>query len=85
MKAVNDSFFLFLIATALMVFESKSYITMTYEFPCPDVVGNLPGRSVAIMPPFNSFQAIAPLTGHEKGSLFKGAYFPQKWDLLPPF
>jgi hypothetical protein len=28
---------------------------------------------------------IAPLKGHEKRSLFKGAYFPQKWDLLPPF
>jgi hypothetical protein len=41
-----------------MVFESKSYITMTYEFPCPDVVGNLPGRSVAMMP-FNSSNDIA--------------------------
>jgi hypothetical protein len=74
---INDSFFLFLIATALMVFESKSYITMTYEFPCPDVVGNLPGRSVAIMP-FNSFQAMAPLTGHEKGIHFWGEHISIK-------
>jgi hypothetical protein len=44
-------------ATALVVLGSKSYITMTYKFPCPDVVGNLPGRSVAIIP-FNSSNAI---------------------------
>jgi hypothetical protein len=30
---------------------------MTYEFPCPDVVGNWPGMSVAIMP-FSSLNAI---------------------------
>jgi hypothetical protein len=33
----------------------------------------------------NSFQAVAPLTGPEKGVLFKGAYLPQKWDILPPY
>jgi hypothetical protein len=33
----------------------------------------------------NSFQAMAPLTGPEKGSFFKGTYLPQKWDVLPPF
>jgi hypothetical protein len=42
----------------------------------------------------NSFQAMAPLTAfmlwpsinsHLLGSFFKGAFLPQKWDLLPPF
>jgi hypothetical protein len=33
----------------------------------------------------NSFQAIAPLTAHEKGVNFWGSIFPSKWDLLPPF
>jgi hypothetical protein len=33
--------------------------------------------------PFNSFQAIAPLTGQKKGSFFKGAHLPQKSYLLP--
>jgi hypothetical protein len=41
----------------LIVLESKSYMTITYEFPCPDVVGNLPGRSVAMIP-FKSSNAI---------------------------
>jgi hypothetical protein len=32
----------------------------------------------------NSFQAIVPLTGQEKGSFFTGAYLPQKSVLSPP-
>jgi hypothetical protein len=32
----------------------------------------------------NSFQAIVPLTGQEKGVLFTGVYLPQKSVLLPP-
>jgi hypothetical protein len=32
----------------------------------------------------NSFQAIVPLMGQEKGSFFTGAYFPQKLVFLPP-
>jgi hypothetical protein len=35
--------------------------------------------------PLNSFQAIVPLTGQEKGVLFfTGTYLPQKTDLLSP-
>jgi hypothetical protein len=34
---------------------------------------------------FNSFLASAPLTGQKKGVLFKGAYLPQKSDVLPPY
>jgi hypothetical protein len=33
----------------------------------------------------NSFQAIARQRGRKRGPFFGGAYFPQKWDLLPPF
>jgi hypothetical protein len=33
---------------------------------------------------FNSFQAIVPLTGQEKGSFFTGVYLPQKSVLSPP-
>jgi hypothetical protein len=55
---INDSYFLFFIATALIVFESKSYMTSTYAFPCPDVVENFPGKSVAIIP-FNRIPAMA--------------------------
>jgi hypothetical protein len=32
----------------------------------------------------NSFQAIVPLTGQEKGDLFYGGYLPQKSVLSPP-
>ena len=50
----SDGIFLFfIILIALIVFESKSYITSMYTSPCPDVVGNRPGKYVAIIP-FNS-------------------------------
>jgi hypothetical protein len=33
----------------------------------------------------NSSPAIMPLAALYFGVIFKGAYLPQKWDLLPPF
>eukprot|EP00978_Attheya_sp_CCMP212_P028775 scaffold100302_cov31-Attheya_sp.AAC.1 len=36
--------------TARILLESKSYMTKTYAWPRVDVIGNLPGRSVEMIP-----------------------------------
>jgi hypothetical protein len=64
-------------------FNPALYITVAYQDDNPTLTEAMNGPDAAGF--FNSFQAIAPLTGQKKGVHFKGAYLPQKLDLLPPF
>ena len=46
---MSDYFVLFLIGTARILFESKSYIIKMYAFSLAEVLGKQPGRSVEII------------------------------------
>ena len=46
---MRDYFVLFLIGTAIILYESKSYITKVYAFPLAEVIGKQRGRSIDII------------------------------------